>query len=47
MKNFIMRFHSLKGSVAERIKHVAFNMLTYREKSSNPARSRYFKTNVS
>ena len=32
----------LRGSVARRIKHEASGMLTYREKSSNPARDRYF-----
>ena len=34
-------------SLAEQIKHEAFNRLIYRKKSSNPVRSRYFKINVS
>ena len=33
--------HRLFGSVAERIKHTAFNIPTYCEKSSNPVRSRF------
>ena len=36
--------HRLQGSVAERIKHEAFNILAYRRKSSNPVRSRYFNS---
>ena len=31
-------------SVAERIKHEVSGMFTYREKSSNPVRSRFFIT---
>ena len=34
----------LNGSVAKRIKHEASGMLTYREKSSNPVRGRFFIT---
>ena len=34
----------LHGSVAKRIKHEASGMLTYREKSSNPVRGRFFIT---
>ena len=32
----------LHGSVVERIKHEASDMLTYREKKSNPIRDRFF-----
>ena len=35
-------YHGLYSSVAERIKHEASDMLTHREKSSNPVRSRFF-----
>ena len=31
-------YHKLYDSVAERIKHKASNMLTFREKGSNPVR---------
>ena len=46
-KTTALLYHSLHGSVTERIKHEAFNMLTYREKSSNPIRSRYLITEKS
>ena len=38
-------YHRMQGSVAERIKHEAFNILTYREKISNIVTSRYLKIN--
>ena len=34
-------YHRLCGSVVERIKHTAFNISTYRERGSNPVRSRF------
>ena len=37
-------YHGLYDSVAEGINHMAFNMLNYRGKSSNPASSRFFIT---
>ena len=39
-------YQSLQGYVAKWIKHEACNMLDYREDSSNPVRSKHFKTNV-
>ena len=46
-KTTALLYHSLHGSVTERIKHEPFNMLTYREKSSNAIRSRYLITEKS
>ena len=38
----------MQGALAERIKEVFFNILTYREEISNPAGSKHFvKINVS
>ena len=37
-------YHGLYGSVAEQVNHTAFNMLSYREKSWNPERSRFVIT---
>ena len=36
-------YHRLYGSVAEQIKHMASNMLSYRETSSDPIRSSFHK----
>ena len=36
-------YHRLDGSVTERIKHMASNMLSYRETSSDPIRSSFHK----
>ena len=37
-------YHRLYGSVTERIKHMASNMLSYRETSSDPIRSSFPKS---
>ena len=39
-------YHGLYGSVAERINHTTFNMLSYREKSLNAASGRFFITQL-